>query len=130
MAPLPAPAGPRIIIVEDDSDLLHSLRFSLELEGWAVVTYATAEALLAGQPLPDVGCLVLDQILPGARGLDLLSELRARGTALPAIIITSNPGFQLRMHAAAEGASIVEKPLLNGALAEAIRHALAAQGVS
>ena len=123
----PAHAGPKIVVVEDDSDLLHALRFSLELEGWPVVSYATAEALLAGEPLPDTGCLVLDHGLPGTSGLDLLSQLRARGTALPAIIITTNPSAQIRRRAAERGASIVEKPLLGGTLTEAIREALSVQ---
>lgn len=120
----PAPAGETVIIVEDDPDLLHALRFSLELEGWTVRIYETAEALLAAGSLPTAGCLVIDQILPGENGLDLLSRLRAEGVPLPAIIITTNPGPQIRMRAAACKASIVEKPLLNGVLIEAIRCAL------
>ena len=113
-----------VIIVEDDSDLLHSLCFSLELEGWSTLPYETAEALLAGDALSGAGCLVIDHMLPGASGLDLLSQVRARGLDLPAILITTNPGSQIRARAAAFGASIVEKPLLGGGLTEAIRHAL------
>ena len=114
-------AGQKVIVVEDDSDLLHALRFS---EGWPVVSYPTAEALLAGEPLPDAGCLVFDHVLPGTSGLDLLSQLRARGTTLPAIIITTNPTVQTRRRAAERGASIVEKPLFGGTLTDAIRQAL------
>ena len=123
----PIPAGPKVIVVEDDDDLLNALRFSLELEGWPVVSYATAEALLAGEPLPDAGCLVLDQVLPGASGLDLLAKLRARGTTLPVIIITTHPSAQIRMQARERGARIVEKPLLGGSLTDAIRQALSTQ---
>ena len=113
-----------IVIVEDDPDLLNALRFSLELEGWSVVTYATAEELLTAGAVPEEGCLVLDHILPGRSGLDLLSQLRARNITLPAIIITTHPSAQLHVRAAANGASIVEKPLLGPALTEAIRQAL------
>jgi two-component system, LuxR family, response regulator FixJ len=120
----PALAGETIVIVEDDADLLHALCFSFELEGWDVVTHATAEALLAGPPLPDKGCLVIDQVLPGLSGLDLLSRLRAKGIGLPAIIITTNPGPQIRARSAECGARIVEKPLLDGALIEAVRRGL------
>ena len=123
----PAPVRPTIIIVEDDSDLLHALRFALELEGWSVIAYATAEALLAGEPLPDTGCLVFDQVLPGTTGLELLSQLRTRGTRLPAIIITTNPNAKIRLNALQSRANIVEKPLLGSALTDAIRQALAAQ---
>jgi FixJ family two-component response regulator len=124
--PVSAPSqdSSTVIIVEDDADLLHSLGFSLELEGWPVVAYETAEDLLAGARLPEKGCLVLDQILPGTSGLELLSQLRDRGVTLPAVIITTNPAPQLRIMAAAQGAGIVEKPLLGPGLIEAIRKAL------
>ena len=123
----PAPVGPTIVIVEDDSDLLHALRFAFELEGWSVITYSTAEALLTGEPLPNTGCLVFDQVLPGTSGLDLLSQLRTRGTALPAIIITTHPSAKIRLSALQSRANIVEKPLLGSALTEAIRQALTSQ---
>ena len=119
------PPGSTVVIVEDDVDLLHALKFALELEGWAVVIYETAELLLQGTSLPSKGCLVLDQILPGTSGLDLLMELRARGSTMPAIIITTNPGEQLKRRIAKAGAIIVEKPLLGSTLIDAIRSALA-----
>lgn len=117
--------GRTIVIVEDDIALLESARFSLELEGWTVAAYSTAEALLAGEPLPNLGCLVIDQGLPGASGIALLSCLRDRGVELPAIIITTNPTAQIRERADACKAQIVEKPLLGSVLVEAISKALA-----
>jgi two-component system, LuxR family, response regulator FixJ len=120
-----ASVGETVIIVEDDPDLLQSLRFSLQLEGFTVRLCETAEALLAAAQLPATGCLVIDQILPGKSGVDLLCQLRAEGVRLPAIIITTNPGTWIRTRAIACEATIVEKPLLGSVLTEAIRRALA-----
>ena len=118
---------PRILIVDDDAALRSALTFSLELEGFAVETFESGEALVARGPVPDPGCLVLDYHLPGMDGLALLALLRARGVALPALIITSLPTRSLAARAAAAGAAIIEKPLLCDALAAAIRAAVRKQ---
>ncbi|WP_324749421.1 response regulator [Sphingomonas sp. LY54] len=118
---------PRILIVDDDAALRSALTFSLELEGFAVEAFESGEALVARGPVPDPGCLVLDYHLPGMDGLALLALLRARGVALPALIITSLPTRSLAARAAAAGAAIIEKPLLCDALAAAIRAAVRKQ---
>ncbi len=55
----------------------------------------------------------------------MLAELRQRGVATPAILITTNPGPHLRVRAAAASVAIVEKPLIGNTLADAIRKAFA-----
>jgi FixJ family two-component response regulator len=52
-------------------------------------------------------------MLSDDRGIELLAMLRARGTEAPAILITSAPSDVLKRRAAAAGAPIVEKPLLD-----------------
>jgi FixJ family two-component response regulator len=121
---VPPPDGhaePTVLLVEDDEAVVHALRFRLELEGWAVQSYPSAEAILAVADLPPRSCLVLDQILTGMSGLDLLSNLRARAVSVPAIIITSHPSRALRARVAASGATLIEKPLLGDGLTRAIR---------
>ena len=116
---------PTILVVDDDPSLRSSLAFSLELEGFRVETYHSAEALLhRDAPLP-TGCLVLDHRLPGIDGLSLLTILRQRGALLPAIIITTAPPRSLRARIAQLGAALVEKPLLGDTLTTAILDALA-----
>ena len=125
MAP---PEKPTIIVVDDDVAVRNSLKFSLELEGFAVRTYADAVDLLKETALPLSGCLVIDYHLPALDGLEVLRQLRERQVRLPAIVITSYPSRTLREHAAAAGASIVEKPLFNHTLTDNIRAALEQQG--
>jgi FixJ family two-component response regulator len=110
-----------VLLVEDDEAVVQALQFRLELEGWRVQSYPSAEAILAVAALPDRSCLVLDQILTGMSGLDLLASLRARGVSAPAIIITTNPSRALRARVIAIGATLIEKPLLGEGLTRAIR---------
>lgn len=114
----------RVLIVDDDQAVLNSLKFSLELEDFAVSIYRSGTELLEDRAMPQVGCLVIDYYISDTNGLDLLQLLRARNVALPAILITSHPSTALRRRAAAAGVSIVEKPLLGDALTESIRRAL------
>jgi DNA-binding response OmpR family regulator len=81
----------KILIVEDEKDILHLVKHYLEKEGYRVSTAATgAEGLtLAKSDHPDL--LVLDLMLPGMDGLEVCKRLRAdQPTAtLPIIMLTA-----------------------------------------
>lgn len=121
-------ATPTVLVVDDDPDVLGSLRFSLEVEGYRVRTYANGEAILSDPLLPDSGCLVVDFHIPGHDGLSVIDRLRARQVEMPAILITSAPPAAVVRRAAAAGVPIVEKPLLGSTLSDGIRKALAVAG--
>ncbi len=116
--------GP-IAIIDDDLAVRNSLKFTLEIEGFAVRVYATGQELLNDSEAAQYGCLVVDQNMPGLNGLDLIAQLRDRKIFVPAILITSHPSRALRERAASANIPIVEKPLLTGALMDGIHHALA-----
>jgi FixJ family two-component response regulator len=118
------PTAPTIIVVEDDKAVRNSLKFSLQIEGFVVRVYAAALELLADPFVVTTGCLVIDYRLPEMNGLDLLAELRRRKVTLPAILITTHPSDALRAHATAAGIALVEKPLLDGSLLQAIQSVL------
>jgi FixJ family two-component response regulator len=109
-----------VIVIDDDLAVRNSLKFSLEIEGFTVRSYATAADLLSIGDLALCSCLVVDQNMPGMNGLDLIATLRARQLAAPAILITSHPSPSLRERAQAAGIPIVEKPLLGNALIDKI----------
>ena len=122
----PTEGRPLVYVVDDDDAVRRALAFALDLEGFAVESCASAEALL-GLDLPPAGAfLVIDERLPGMTGLEALKRLRSRGVRLPAVFVTSHPTASFRTAAAAAGTPILEKPLLGETLVQAIREGLAA----
>ena len=121
-----APVGKGVVlVVDDDAAVLGSLKFALEVDGFGVQVFRSAEELLKlGMP-PSSACLIVDQVLPNRTGLQLVALLRSRGARLPAILITSHPSAALRHEAAAANVTIVEKPLLGNALSETIARVIA-----
>jgi two-component system response regulator FixJ len=107
--------------VDDDPAVRNSLKFSLEIDGFVVRTCGNAEALLNEAGLSQFSCLVVDQNMPGTRGLDLVAKLRHRQLLVPVILITSHPPKALIARADEAGVSIMEKPLLGNALLDRIR---------
>src|SRR6516162_6779091 len=109
------------IVIDDDPGVRSSLKFALEVEGFAVRTYPTGSDLLDEEDMPESGCVVADYHLPGMNGLDLLARLRDRKVSLPAILITTDPSAAVRGRAATARVRLVEKPLLSDALFQGIR---------
>jgi FixJ family two-component response regulator len=114
-----------VSIVEDDVDLLDAIRFSLIAEGYSVRAHETAKAMLDDPELDATSCFVVDQKLPDSDGIDVITELRRRGLAGSAIMITTNPDSRARAACRALGVPIVEKPLLGESLNACIRGILA-----
>ena len=114
-----------VVIVEDDPAVRSALKFSLEIEGFEVRTYASGIDLLDARDVCVGGCLVIDQRMPEMSGLDLIATLRDRLISAPAILITSHPNAWVRKRAAEAHVPIIEKPLLGNALVDRIRQAFA-----
>ena len=121
----PALANPIVIVVDDDAAVRGSLKFALEIEGFAVRTYPKGDDLLGDLRLVDCACFIIDQRLPGMNGLDVVAELRKERIAAPVILITSHPTNIVQERAARAGVPIVEKPLLGNALIDRVRDAIA-----
>jgi DNA-binding response OmpR family regulator len=79
----------RLLLVEDDRKILRSLQRGLEAEGYDVVPASAGDEgyrLAATQPFD---CLVLDLLLPGKDGLQVLADLRRDGNKVPVLILTA-----------------------------------------
>lgn len=120
---LPMRENPVVAVIDDDSAVCNSLKFSLELEGFTVRTYDSGWALLRAGDLDGCDCFVIDQKMPGLSGLETIATLRSRSFFAPAILIISQPSAMLSARAAAANVPIVEKPFLGNALVERIREA-------
>ena len=80
-----------ILVVEDEAHLAEGLRFNLEAEGYQVKVVDTGEAaleLFEGQK-PDYDVVVLDVMLPGKDGFEVISELRHAGQFVPTLMLTA-----------------------------------------
>lgn len=81
-----------VLIVEDEQHLSEVLRFNLEAEGYAVEAVETGEAaleLLLGPSRTAFDVVVLDVMLPGKNGFDVVSELRQARQFVPVLILTA-----------------------------------------
>ena len=118
-----ADAG-RVLIVDDEPHIAEALAYILRRDGWQVEHRADGEALvdtLLAQP-PDV--LILDAMLPGASGFDLMRAIRSQATLadLPSILLTAKGQEAARAQAMAAGATMfMAKPFANADLVEAVR---------
>ena len=85
---MPTRTVAKVLVVEDESEIRELLAFTLELEGYEVLKAANAmEAFeLASKGEPDI--VLLDIMMPAISGLEVLQELRQRGTT-PIIIVSA-----------------------------------------
>jgi two-component system, LuxR family, response regulator FixJ len=126
-APAPAQGKRIILVVDDDSAVRDSHKFSLELEGFEVRTYSNPAEFLNEDNLPESGCLIVNYQMPGMNGLQLVARLRDRQFSMPIILVTGYSNDNLRKRAAIAGVSIVEKPFLKHRLVDCVRRAFDGQ---
>jgi FixJ family two-component response regulator len=117
---------PIIAVVDDDLAVCNSLKFSLELEGFAVRVYYSGSEFLSADNFRDCKCFIIDQRMPGMSGMEVIATLRERKVSTPAILIISQPNKVLSARAAEADVPIIEKPLLSNALVEKIREVCSA----
>jgi two-component system, OmpR family, copper resistance phosphate regulon response regulator CusR len=87
----------RVLVVEDQKTLLQNLARGLEGDGYDVVAASTGEeaGLHASSGAFDV--IVLDLMLPGKSGMEVLRELRAAGSGTPVLILTARDSIDDRV---------------------------------
>jgi two-component system, OmpR family, alkaline phosphatase synthesis response regulator PhoP len=79
----------RILIVEDERGLVITLRDRLTREGYGVDTTGDPQEALARASERPFDLILLDLMLPGGSGVDVCSQLRARGVSTPVIMLTA-----------------------------------------
>lgn len=126
---MPSTAKPTVYVVDDDADVLGSLRFLLETDGFNVRTFRNGAALLNVVRSTGVDCFVIDYKMPDMNGIDLAGRLRNRDIAAPVILITGYPDENISARAEAAGVrDVLLKPLLDESLVTRIRGAIQASG--
>jgi two-component system response regulator FixJ len=122
---MPLSAKPTVYVVDDDADVLGSLRFLLETDGFEVRTFRSGTSLLNAVRSTGVDCFVIDYKMPDMNGIDLAGRLRNRDIAAPVILITGYPDENISIRAATAGVRhVLLKPLLDESLVTRIRGAI------
>jgi two-component system, LuxR family, response regulator FixJ len=112
-------------VVDDDMAVRQSLSFLLASDGWPVRVHESASAFLDGVKKAAAGCIITDVRMPGIDGIEFLRRLKARGFALPVIVMTGHADVPLAVEAMKEGAvDFLEKPFDDELLLGAVRSAL------
>lgn len=83
------PMNARILVVDDEAHIVEFVRGYLERDGYEVLAAADGDTALdlANEAQPDL--LVLDIMLPGRSGFDVLRSLRSAGSTVPVIMLTA-----------------------------------------
>lgn len=113
-----------VLVIEDEPNIIEAIGFILSRDGWRVATHSNgsdaADAVRSRKP----DLVILDVMLPGRSGYDILKELRADAATagLPVLMLTARGQNKDREMAEAAGASrFMTKPFSNSEVLEAVR---------
>jgi two-component system response regulator FixJ len=113
-----------IIVVDDDASIRRSLRRQLQILGFNVLDFQSAEEFLDSQPLTGDACLLLDVRMPGMSGIELCRSLAASERRWPTILMSgSDDGQTRKMMSEANPIASLFKPFDEKSLLRAIRKA-------
>lgn len=79
----------KVLVVEDNTDLAFGLRTALEIEGYEVDVAEDGPTGLDRAESGNPDLILLDLMLPGMNGYQVLKALRERGAAMPVLILTA-----------------------------------------
>jgi CheY-like chemotaxis protein len=103
--------GLRVLLVDDEKDIIEVIQDRLEAYGFTVVTAATGVEALKALSVERFDGIFLDVKMPEMGGIEALEEIRKKDEKIPIIIITSSSTREAAIEALAKGANdFVLKP--------------------
>lgn len=114
----------RVLLAEDEPNIVESLRFLLQRAGFDVDVEANGRAALDAVALSRPDVLILDVMLPELDGLEVLRRLRSQRneTHLPVLMLTAKGQREDRERAIEAGADLfLTKPFANADLVSAVQ---------
>ncbi len=118
---------PRVLIADDQPDVLEALRLLLKSEGFQIETAASPTQILTSIETRDFDVVLIDlnytrDTTSGQEGLDLLTQIQALDSALPVVVMTAWGSVDLAVEAMRRGArDFVQKPWENERLISILR---------
>jgi DNA-binding NtrC family response regulator len=125
--PASSHSGSRLLIADDQRDVLEALRLLLKPEGFAIETATSPSGVLDALGLREFDAVLIDlnytrDTTSGQEGLDLLSRIQAVDSTLPVIVMTAWSSVDLAVEAMRRGArDFVQKPWENARLLSVLR---------
>jgi FixJ family two-component response regulator len=122
-------APPTIGVIDSDPVARAGIKALLQPVGVDVVPFDSAESYLLSTAGEQLSCLIVDLLLPGMSGLELLRRLRALGNDVPVILLADESDVPTAVAAIREGATdFIEKPYVNVAVLKQVQKLLRSNG--
>jgi DNA-binding response OmpR family regulator len=112
-----------VLIIEDEPNIIEAISFILSRDGWQVDTHSNGHDAVAVVRARAPDLVILDVMLPGRSGYDILTDLRAQPETrdLPVLMLTARGQARDRELAEKAGASrFMTKPFSNADVIEAL----------
>src|SRR5687768_6595777 len=125
--PLPRSADPRVLIADDQSDVLEALRLLLKGEGFQLETASSPAGVLAAVEAREFDVALIDlnytrDTTSGEEGLNLLSRIQSADPTLPVVVMTAWGSVEVAVEAMRRGArDFIQKPWDNARLLAIVR---------
>ncbi|MDQ3364823.1 MAG: sigma-54 dependent transcriptional regulator [Myxococcota bacterium] len=114
-----------ILVIDDEPNILTTVRRSLEIEGYQVEVAANGKFGLAKLAESDIDLVLLDVMMPGESGLEVLPKIRAASPETTVVMMSGNATIETAVQATKGGAhDFVEKPLSGDKLLLTVQNAL------
>jgi FixJ family two-component response regulator len=115
-----------VYIVDDMEQVQDVIHLILENEGIKAKKFNSGEEFLAQKKISEIGCLILDNQMPGMSGLDVQAELLSRDIKLTIIFISGDSRYNEVADAVRDGAFyFLQKPFARSDLLARVREAIA-----
>jgi len=121
-------APPVVGVIDSDPVARAALKTMLQPVGVEVMSFDTAESYLLSGSSRNLACLIVDLLLPGMSGLELLRRLRSNGNDVPVILLADESDVPTAVAAMREGATdFIEKPYVNVAILKQVQKLIRGQ---
>jgi FixJ family two-component response regulator len=122
-------APPVVGVIDPDPVAREGLKRLLQPVGVDVATFDSAESFLLASDGKHLACLIVDLLLPGMSGLELLRRLRTGGSDVPVILLADESDVPTAVAAMREGATdFIEKPYGSVAVLKQVQKLLRGHG--
>ena len=120
-------AKKRVLLVDDDAEIIESIRYALEAKGYQIFIARDGNQGLAMAEREDLDLVILDMMMPKRSGFLVLEKLRrTREVPVRAIMITANEGSRHKAYAEMLGVDdYIRKPFAMDKLVDAVQRLLA-----